>query len=112
MQIIYAVFFHNEAVIILPLDVKSASAGIGKAADGQRDILSGLCCRNCKLIPISAVQREADGISVVQFGRRYIVWFLRVVFIFTQHKPHSPRLTLFQGIIVHSDSILSGLLYA
>ena len=88
MQIVYTVFLHNEAVIILPLDVKCISAGIGKTADGQRDILSGLCCRNCKLIPISAVQREADGISVVQFGRRYIVWFLRVVFVFMKRKPN------------------------
>lgn len=79
-------FFHNEAVIILPLDVKSASAGIGKAADGQRNILSGLCCRNCKFIAIAAVKREADGVAVVQLGRRYIVRFLLVIFIFTQRK--------------------------
>ena len=68
MQIIYAIFLHNNVVFILPLDVKFAAAGIGKAADGQRNILSGLCCRNCKLIPISAVQRKADGIAVVQLG--------------------------------------------
>ena len=88
MQIVYTVFLHNAAGIILPLDVKCISAGIGKTADGQRNILPGLCCRNCKLIPITTVQRKADGIAVVQLGRCYVVRLLCVVFIFMKRKPN------------------------